>query len=375
MYPSPRPHSTTLSTQTAGLYLPVGTIGQVDHGKSTLVRAITGTKTMRHETEMARNITIKFGYAAAKIYNCKQSMEGRKCQGEGYDGSYEPVRKISIVDSPVREILMRAMLMGTSVMDAALLIISAEEECPQPQTWEHLTTIETLRLTSVVMVQSKLDRMAADTARKYVEQVRAFLKGTSGEDAPIVPVSTQFGISIDVVHDMLVSIPLPVRDITSSARMRIVCSFDSSIAGGTLLEGVIRIDDDIEIRPGLISHDRASAMPGGLIGVRMLVAPELCRGDQFIGQVLGLRGTLPPIFSVISVQFEILRRTTNRGEHRETERIRTGEVKCHEMELVLNSSVYADLGEKVTLSKLDKRWRLAGWGVVVERLEAEMRDC
>jgi signal recognition particle receptor subunit beta len=202
---SPKPHVRGAASKDLPSALTVGTIGPVAHGKGTLVRTITATKTMRHKVEMARNITIKLGYAAAKIYKCSEAgclrpacytscgveedIIGLECWRKGCEGRYEFVRTISFVDCPGHEVLMRTMLTGRSVMDAALLIISAEEECPQPQTREHLAAIEALGLTDVIVVQNKPDRISLDAAIRLEEQIKTFLEGTVAENAPVVPVS------------------------------------------------------------------------------------------------------------------------------------------------------------------------------------------
>ena len=119
----------------------IGTIGHVAHGKSTLVRAISSVNTVRHMDEQVRSITIKLGYANAKIYKCSKcpepycyssysskkedSFKCSKCKEE-----VQLVRHISFVDCPGHDILMATMLTGAAVMDAALLLVSAEMDCP-----------------------------------------------------------------------------------------------------------------------------------------------------------------------------------------------------------------------------------------------------
>ena len=127
----------------------IGTIGHVAHGKSTVVKAISGVQTVRFKNELERNITIKLGYANAKIYQCKDpecprpgnfltrgsSTADTVVQGKW---TYELVRHVSFVDCPGHDILMATMLNGAAVMDAALLLVAGNEPCPQPQTSEHL---------------------------------------------------------------------------------------------------------------------------------------------------------------------------------------------------------------------------------------------
>jgi translation initiation factor 2 subunit 3 len=139
----------------------IGTIGHVAHGKSTVVKAISGVQTVRFKNELERNITIKLGYANAKVYKCDnpecprptcyKSFKSEKevdppCEREGCGGTYRLVRHVSFVDCPGHDILMSTMLSGAAVMDAALLLIAGNEPCPQPQTSEHLAAIEIMKL-------------------------------------------------------------------------------------------------------------------------------------------------------------------------------------------------------------------------------------
>lgn len=127
----------------------IGTIGHVAHGKSTVVKAISGVQTVRFKNELERNITIKLGYANAKIYRCDNPKclrptcytsggsskdDSFPCYRPACSGRFQLVRHVSFVDCPGHDILMATMLNGAAVMDAALLLIAGNESCPQPQT-------------------------------------------------------------------------------------------------------------------------------------------------------------------------------------------------------------------------------------------------
>jgi len=139
----------------------IGVVGHVDHGKTTLVNTLTGVWTDRHSEEMKRGISIRLGYADAVFYRC------RKCRGpEGLtttpvctrcDSETEPVRAVSFVDAPGHETLMATMLSGSALMDGAMLVISAADRCPQPQTKEHLMALELVGIKKIVIVQNKID--------------------------------------------------------------------------------------------------------------------------------------------------------------------------------------------------------------------------
>ncbi|HUW49270.1 MAG TPA: GTP-binding protein, partial [Patescibacteria group bacterium] len=124
----------------------IGTIGHVDHGKTTLVQALTGVWAARHSEELKRGITIKLGYADMPIYKCSKCEPPKNytteptCPGCGTKAVF--VRAISFVDAPGHEALMATMLSGAAIMDGALLVIAADEPCPQPQTREHLAAAD-----------------------------------------------------------------------------------------------------------------------------------------------------------------------------------------------------------------------------------------
>ncbi|MFW9823391.1 MAG: GTP-binding protein, partial [Candidatus Thorarchaeota archaeon] len=133
----------------------IGLVGHVDHGKTTLVKALTGDWTDRHSEEQERGISIKLGYSNATILYCPACdeyttahlVEKKRVKGQprftcqNCKGNLEFKRNISFVDAPGHEILMATMLSGASLMDGACLLIAADEQCPQPQTREHLAAL------------------------------------------------------------------------------------------------------------------------------------------------------------------------------------------------------------------------------------------
>eukprot|EP00697_Spironema_sp_BW2_P001024 gnl/Spiro4/1139_TR600_c0_g1_i2.p1 gnl/Spiro4/1139_TR600_c0_g1~~gnl/Spiro4/1139_TR600_c0_g1_i2.p1 ORF type:complete len:391 (+),score=63.00 gnl/Spiro4/1139_TR600_c0_g1_i2:38-1174(+) len=145
----------------------IGTIGHVAHGKSTLVKAISGVHTVRFKNELERNITIKLGYANAKIFKCDNPVCPRPGCYRSYGSWQEPrplcerpgcgsrmtlLRHVSFVDCPGHDILMATMLNGAAVMDAALLLIAGNDPCPQPQTSEHLAAVEIMKLKHLIIL-------------------------------------------------------------------------------------------------------------------------------------------------------------------------------------------------------------------------------
>ena len=195
----------------------IGTIGHVDHGKTTLVQSLTGTWASRHSEELKRGITIKLGYADMPIYKCPKCEPPKnftiKPICENCNSEAEFVRAISFVDAPGHEALMATMLSGAAIMDGAILVIAADEPCPQPQTREHLAAAEVSGIKNIIIVQNKIDIVDEKRAIESYKEIKAFVKGTVAENAPIIPISAQRGINIDVLLNAIQTIiPTPKRD-------------------------------------------------------------------------------------------------------------------------------------------------------------------
>lgn len=229
-------------------------------------------------------------------------------------------------------------------MDAALLLIAGNETCPQPQTSEHLAAIEIMKLNKIIILQNKVDLMREEGADQHYQSILKFIRGTVADGSPIIPISAQLKFNVDaVVEHLVTSIPVPPRDFTAAPRLIVIRSFDvnkpgaeieelkGGVAGGSILNGVLKVGDEIEIRPGIVSKDEHGkiqckpifsrvvtlfaehndlkfAVPGGLIGVGTRVDPTLCRADRLVGFVLGLKGQLPSIYTELEVNYFLLRR-------------------------------------------------------------------
>lgn len=416
----------------------IGTIGHVAHGKSTVVKAISGVQTVRFKNELERNITIKLGYANAKIYKCSnpecprptcfRSYKSEKevdppCEREGCEGTYKLLRHVSFVDCPGHDILMSTMLSGAAVMDAALLLIAGNETCPQPQTSEHLAAIEIMKLDKIIILQNKVDLMKEESANQHYQSILKFIRGTVADKRPIVPISAQLKFNIDAILESIVNtIPVPPRDFSQDPQMIVIRSFDvnkpgaeieelkGGVAGGSILHGVLKLGDEIEIRPGIVTRDEKGAIkctpifsrivtlnsehndlkyavPGGLIGVGTRIDPTLCRADRLVGFVLGLKGRLPDIYTEIEVNYFLLRRLlgvkTADGKQAKVAKLAKNEVlmvnigstatgakvvavRADAAKLLLTSPACTNIGEKVALSRrIEKHWRLIGWANIL----------
>jgi len=395
----------------------------VDHGKTTLVEAITGVWAARHSEELRRGITIKLGYADAPIYKCPKCELPKcystkpKCPHCG--SSAEFIRAVSFVDAPGHEALMATMLSGASVMDGAILVIAADETCPQPQTREHLAAIGVAGVENLVIAQNKIDIVEEEQVQESYEEIIDFVKGTVAQDAPIIPISAQHSVNIDAVIQALEEyIPTPQRDPAKPPRMNIVRSFDinkpgtpaeklsGGVLGGTIFQGKFILEDEIEIRPGIRveEHGKTAYRPlftkivslhaggraveeakcGGLVGVGTPLDPSLTKADGLIGNLVGKPETLPLTLSELTLETHLFERAVGTKELVEVDKVRTNErllldvgtaitagtvtsAKADSITLQLARPVCAEKGFRAAVSrKLAGRWRLIGYGEIKE---------
>jgi translation initiation factor 2 subunit 3 len=385
----------------------IGTLGHVDHGKSTIVQAISGKWPATHSEELKRGITIKLGYADATIYKCEKcnlfcsTEKCIKCSGK-----CEPLRTVSFVDAPGHETLMATVLAGASLMDGILFVIAANEKCPQPQTKEHLMVLNIVGIKNVIIVQSKVDLITREKAMENYNQIKELVKGTVAENAPIIPVSAQKNLNIDLLLQLIQEkIPTPQKDIAKSPKMLVVRSFDvnkpgteieklkGGVLGGALIQGELKIGDEIEIRPGIRIRENwnpirtkvsglqkagknlEKAGVGGLLGVMTELDPVLTKADSLAGSLAGKE--LPPILNKISFKPNLFEKIIEKIEP-----LRLGEqlminvgtartlgivknLKDGVCELELRLPVCADKGDRIVLSRrIAERWRLIGWGII-----------
>ena len=395
--------------------LNIGTLGHIDHGKTSLTRAITGIWTDRHSESLKRNMTIKLGYADAMIKRCEHCdgasayTTGDKC--EGCEGEPQPVMHISILDAPGHETLMATAIAGSSVIDAILFVIAANEPCPMQQTREHLMIINILGIKNIVVVQTKVDVVGKEKAVQHYNQIREFLKGSVIEDAPIVPVMANHGVNVDVLLEMITKMERPKRDTAADPIMYVVRSFDvnrpgadvtkmnGGVVGGAIVSGKFRVGEEIEIRPGMksmnakgntykpiltkilsISTDTSSleeAVPGGLIAFGTALDPSITKADSLVGNLVGRQGRLPDSKNEVVLKYTDLKRTDiPKRAFAQGEPLILGigtatrighikKVRKNDVDVELNHPICATKDTKVAVMRNDtKRWRLTGYGFI-----------
>src|SRR3989344_5111876 len=225
--------------------LNIGMVGHIDHGKTTLLSKLTGKWTDTHSEELKRGITIKLGYADAIIRKGNQGYSIK----EG-----EPVRYASLVDAPGHEMLMATMLSGAAIIDAAILVIAANEGI-KPQTKEHLTALQAKNIKNIIIAQNKIDLVTKEEAIENYKKIKEFVKNTIAKDSKIIPVSAQQEINIKKLLQEIVNIKIPPRDLKSKPLFLVARSFDinrpgkevsnlnGGILGGILKKGTLKVGE------------------------------------------------------------------------------------------------------------------------------------
>lgn len=400
----------------------IGLVGHVDHGKTTLTQALSGVWTDTHSEERKRGISIKLGYADTAFY---QDDEGRyyatgKRPGGGKDIKNELQRVVSFVDAPGHETLMAIMITGASIMDGAMLMVAANETCPQPQTREHLMALEIAGIENIVIVQNKIDLVSRERALASHEEIRSFLKGTIAENAPIIPVSAHHDVNLDVLIEAIENtIPTPDRSADKRSIMHVARSFDinrpgtrptklrGGVIGGSIVEGEFKEGDEIVIGPGrkvergnksvwepihaVVSSMQGGGLnlesmhAGGLCGMATFLDPSITTSDNLSGQVVARAGDLPEVHDSIEVDVHLMSHMVT-GDGEKPEKIQplrnnemlminvatatsvgvTRNAEKTRTNLDLRLPICADKGQRISLSRrIGSRWRLIGYGTIV----------
>lgn len=401
----------------------IGLMGHVDHGKSTLAQAISGKWADTHSEEIKRGITIRLGYADATIYKCEDCDEPNcYCTTDKCPTCFEETeaqRTISLVDVPGHKTLMGTVLSGAALMDGCLFVISADEPCPQPQTAEHLKTLDIAGIDNIVIVQNKIDKVSDEKVKENYEEIKEFVRGTVAEDAPIIPVSALQRVNVDAVLQAIQEeIPTPDRDPDASPKMMAARSFDvnkpgtsiedinGGVIGGSLVQGELEVGDEVEIRPGVEKDGKIEPMkteivemekvgesldkagPGGLLGVQTKLDPSLTKSDNFAGSIVGYSDDLPDLIEELTLEVHTFDKVAGIEGEREVEEVKTNEPLMltagtsktagvvtsarvvdgeEEAEIKLKLPICTEVDERIAISRqIENKWRLIGYGIVKE---------
>lgn len=382
--------------------LNVGTVGHIDHGKTTLLSRLTGKFADTHSEELKRGITIKLGYAESVIENQKTKEK----------------RYISFVDAPGHEMLMATMLSGAAMLDAALLIIAANEGI-KPQTREHLIALEAKNVRNIIIIQNKIDLVTKEQALENYKVIKEFVKGTIAENSKVIPVSAQQNINVDKIKEELLKIEIPKRDTDSKPLFLIARSFDinrpgtpiqnlhGGIIAGVLKQGKLRVGDEIEIKPGNYekkanqfvyqpiktkiisiyrgSHPIQEATPGGSLAIETELDNILTKTDTLSGCVASIIGELPEITEKIKIKFKLFPKVFGAKENMKVEQLKPSELimlsvntaitvgmiktinpKTNEADIHLRIPIVPIKSENIGLARnMNNHWRLIGFGELV----------
>lgn len=398
-------------------------VGHVDHGKTTLVSALSGVWTDQHSEELKRGISIRLGYADVTFRRCPDCEEPqcytveKKCPHCGT--ATEELRTVSFVDSPGHETLMATMLSGAAIMDGAVLVIAANEPCPQPQTREHLMALDSIGVKNIVVVHNKLDLVSKQEAIESYKDIKDFVKGTVAENAPIIPTSAQQKINVDLLIQALEEeIPTPTSEPNKPARLLIARSFDvnrpgippekltGGVIGGTLSQGSLHTDDEIEIRPGrrveqvdgvswvpIATHiatiiaggkKQKRATSGGLLAIGTTLDSAMTKSDRLTGQIAGEPDTLPSVWDSFCMRTTLLKWVVGSSDKAKVDAIRSNEplmlsigtattigvvtsARGDDVWVKLKRPVCAEIGARIAISRqIGARWRLIGVGELFE---------
>jgi len=400
----------------------IGMIGHVDHGKTTLTKSLSGKWADVHSEELKRGITIRLGYADSTFFKCPN------CQPPECYSAIEkckicseksiPLRKISLIDSPGHETLMATMLSGASIIDAALLLVSSNEECPQPQTKEHLMALEIMGIKNIIIVQNKIDLVSKEQLITNYKQIKKFLKNTIAEDAPIIPISAQHNINVDaLISSIQQNFKTPSRNEEEPPLFYIARSFDinkpgstiknlvGGVLGGALKRGKLLTGQKIEIRPGIKKEKQnktnwvplktkiislnsgnnsvKTITPGGSVGILTELDPSIVKSNNLSGNVVGFSDSLPEVWEELELDIKLLDRVVGSKDELKVDPIKISEplmlnvnatatvgivtnLKKNKIQVKLKRPVCAENGDRVTVSRnIGARWRLIGYSDIV----------
>ncbi len=387
----------------------VGIVGHIDHGKTTLLYKLTGKWADTHSEELKRGITIKLGYADAIVRDEGKLTTSKESKGK-------PIRYITFVDAPGHEMLMATMLSGAAIMDAAILVISADEGI-KPQTKEHLVALQAKKIKNIIIAQTKIDLVSKEQAIANYKKIKEFVKGTIAENAPVIPVSAQQGVNIEKLLEELCKIKINERKQDGKPIFLIARSFDinkpgteinklhGGVLGGALKQGKLKIGDEIEIKPGysykkqnqfyyktvkskIVSmqkgaHQITEAVPGGSLAIETELDTSLTRSDSLSGCIASTLDNLPEITNEIKIKFELFKEVLGSISHEKIPELKVSDllmlsinttitvgqvrkIRQNEADFSLKIPVVPLKGDSIGIARnIQGHWRLIGFGEII----------
>lgn len=305
--------------------------GHIDHGKTTLLYKLSKKWTDTHSEELKRGITIKLGYADITI---------SKDEEYNIDNKGDKKRYITFIDAPGHEMLMATMLSGAAIVDAAILVVAANEGI-KPQTREHLMALQAKDIKNIIIVQNKIDLVSKASAIENYNMIRKEFKGTIAENAIIIPVSSQQEINLERIYEAMCEISIPERKVKDKPLFLVARSFDinkpgtkpsslhGAVMGGTLKSGTLKVGDTIEIKPGIMikeanqikyktiktkiislfkgSNKTNEITPGGNAAIETELDMSVGKTDTLSGCVVSTENNLPEITNKITIKHQVFK--------------------------------------------------------------------
>ena len=283
----------------------IGTAGHVDHGKTCLIKALTGIDTDRLKEEKKRGITIELGFAYLDLENGQ---------------------RVGIVDVPGHEKFVRNMLAGAGGLDVCMLIVAADEGI-MPQTVEHLDILSILGIKYGVVVITKADLVEPDFTELVAEDIKELTQGTFLENAPIIPVSAYTGQGMDELKKILTELCVSIPERAEEGQFRLPIDRVFTLKGfgtvvtGTLQEGKLKKDQNIVLYPEnepvkvrslqVHSKDADVAYAGQRVAVNV---PDRKKEEILRGDVFATADSLYPTM-MVDVKLEVLKHTERVIKH------------------------------------------------------------
>lgn len=385
----------------------IGIFGHIDHGKTTLLKQLSGRWADTHSEELKRGITIKLGYADTIIYK----------DGDDYniEKKGEVARDVSFIDAPGHEMLMATTLSGATLIDAGILVVAANEGI-KPQTREHLMTLQAKKVEQLIVIQNKIDLVKKEDAKKNYDEIKRFL-GERYRDAQIIPVSAQQGVNIKEVFRAVANLKIPERKKDSYPIFLIARSFDinkpgtkpkrlkGAVLGGALKQGTLRVGEKIEIKPGrtviengekkLIplktkilglfkgSKKVSELTPGGSMAIETALDMTQGKRDTLAGNIASHEGKLPESSTKAKLKFQLFPEVFGTSSNLKVKPIEkkellmlsintsitggtVGEIEENRVTIDLKVPAILFKGDNIGIArKIQGHWRLIGFGEII----------
>lgn len=324
------------------------TLGSVADGKSTMVKMLTGEKTQRDSRELKRNITINAGYANLKIWKCSNCLK-KNSSGENLleytctecDNKCILIKYISFADCPGHQELITTMMSSVSLMHGAIVIVSVENELKnKPQLKQHLLTAKIANITKMIICLNKCDLQNKNIVMERYNELNSILNELNIKPSIIIPTSFTNNCGYNELIEAIDSYFVNDNIANNNTLFRITRTFDinkpgtlydnvlGGCLGGTLISGKLKVNDEVEIRPGILTKNKNGRYsyepiitkllsfetnnknideinPGGLVAIRTTIDPYFCKGNSMLcGNILGPIGSnLPQVYNDIDIEY------------------------------------------------------------------------